>query len=181
MKRLIFLTIISLGAFAAAFAWSGAERGDVTLRGDSAAKAADSAAEKGADKGKKTGKAHGASEDAEAADTVTTESGLKYVVHHEGSGPVAKRGQVVSVHYRGRLVDGKEFDNSYKRKQPLQFPLGRGRVIKGWDEGILGMRVGEARTLIIPSDLAYGERGMAPAGIGPNATLIFDLELVGIK
>ncbi|HSG98570.1 MAG TPA: FKBP-type peptidyl-prolyl cis-trans isomerase [candidate division Zixibacteria bacterium] len=181
MKRLIFLTIITLGAFAAAFAWSGTESGEITVRADSAAKAADSAGQQGADKGKKAGKAHGESNDAQPADTVTTESGLKYVVHHEGTGPVAKRGQLVSVHYRGRLVDGKEFDNSYKRKQPLQFPLGRGRVIKGWDEGILGMRVGEARTLIIPSDLAYGERGMPPAGIGPNATLIFDLELVAIK
>jgi len=117
-----------------------------------------------------------------AADTVTTESGLKYIITRKGAGPTAKAGQVVSVHYAGRLAsNGKEFDNSFKRQAPIEFPLGRGIVIKGWDEGIAGMAVGEARTLIIPGNLGYGTAGHRGAGIPPNADLIFDLELVAIK
>ncbi|MBN4056711.1 FKBP-type peptidyl-prolyl cis-trans isomerase [bacterium AH-315-J21] len=116
-----------------------------------------------------------------AADTVTTASGLKYVITKEGKGDVAKSGQNVAVHYAGRLAsNGKEFDNSFKRQKPIEFKLGIGRVIKGWDEGIAGMRVGEERTLIIPSELGYGKRG-AGGAIPPNATLIFDVQLVAVK
>jgi len=129
-------------------------------------------------------KKNGASEtksDSSAVDTITTASGLKYVITKVGEGPVVKSGQDIAVHYAGRLAsNGKEFDNSFKRQRPIEFRLGTGRVIKGWDEGITGMRVGEERTLIIPADLAYGKRG-AGKRIPPNSTLIFDVQLVAIK
>ncbi|MFQ5607532.1 MAG: FKBP-type peptidyl-prolyl cis-trans isomerase [Candidatus Zixiibacteriota bacterium] len=181
MKRIAALTIVGLGALLISYALAKTDAGDFTVRSDSAGRAADSAGVEAKVAGDKASDSIADSTGSMAKDTITTESGLKYIVHHEGSGPAAKRGQRVSVHYRGVLENGNEFDNSYKRKAPIQFPLGRGRVIKGWDEGILGMRVGEARTLIIPGKLAYGERGMPAAGIGPNATLIFDVELVAIK
>ena len=108
---------------------------------------------------------------------VTTPSGLKYVVVQEGSGtntPAA--GTMVKAHYTGKLLDGKKFDSSYDRGEPISFPVGQGRVIKGWDEAFLGMKKGEKRTLIIPSDLGYGVHGRGP--IPPNATMVFDVELV---
>jgi len=90
-----------------------------------------------------------------------------------------KAGQTVSVHYTGWLVDGSKFDSSVDRGQPFEFPLGGGSVIKGWDEGVAGMKIGGVRKLIIPSDLGYGSRG---AGlIPPNSTLIFEVELLGMK
>lgn len=111
---------------------------------------------------------------------VTTPSGLTIVTVAESAG-VAEAGDVVRVHYAGRLQsNGEEFDSSLKRGDPIEFPLGSGRVIKGWDEGIAGMKVGEKRQLIIPPNLAYGEKG-AGGVIPPNATLIFDVELVGIR
>ena len=108
---------------------------------------------------------------------VTTKSGLKYVVTKEGEGQATpKSGDRVSVHYSGRLLDGQEFDSSYKRGEPIEFAVGQGLVIKGWDEALLMMKKGEKRTLIIPPQLGYGSEGIGP--IPPNAVLIFDVEMV---
>ena len=110
----------------------------------------------------------------------TTESGLKYVVTEAGTGTEKPaKGQSVTAHYTGYLLDGSKFDSSVDRGTPFDFPLGAGRVIKGWDEGVAGMKVGGQRTLIIPADMGYGERG-AGGVIPPNATLIFDVELLGV-
>jgi FKBP-type peptidyl-prolyl cis-trans isomerase len=97
-----------------------------------------------------------------------------------GDGEEAKEGDTVSVHYKGTLTNGKEFDSSYGRNQPFEFTLGAGQVIKGWDLGVAGMKVGGKRVLTIPSELGYGERG-AGADIPPNATLVFEVELLEIK
>ncbi len=110
---------------------------------------------------------------------VTTPSGLKYDDLKAGTGAEAKAGQTVSVHYTGWLTDGKKFDSSVDRGQPFEFPLGMGRVIKGWDEGVQGMKVGGKRKLTIPPGLGYGTRG-AGGVIPPNATLVFDVELLGV-
>ncbi len=112
-------------------------------------------------------------------DAVTTPSGLKYVVVAEGSGPTPKKGAVVTVHYSGKLLDGNKFDSSYDRGQPIDFPVGKGQVIKGWDEALLTMNKGEKRILIIPSDLGYGPKGRGP--IPPNAIMIFDVELLNFQ
>ena len=115
----------------------------------------------------------------EASDKyVTTASGLKYLDMVEGTGAVAQPGKTVTVHYIGTLEDGTKFDSSRDRGQPFKFPLGGGRVIKGWDEGVAFMKVGGRRQLVIPPDLGYGSRGVGP--IPPNATLIFDVELLGV-
>ena len=111
---------------------------------------------------------------------VTTDSGLKYVDIVEGTGATPQKGQTVSVHYTGTLENGTKFDSSRDRGQPFQFPLGAGRVIKGWDEGIATMKIGGQRKLIIPPDLGYGSRG-AGGVIPPNATLLFDVELLGAE
>merc|ERR1719223_484342 len=115
-----------------------------------------------------------------AAQFVVSESGLKYRDDAVGSGEVAMPGVTVAVHYTGRLENGKVFDSSLNRGQPIEFKLGAGYVIKGWDEGIAGMRPGGKRTLIIPPTLGYGARG-APGAIPPNATLHFECELVAIR
>ena len=108
---------------------------------------------------------------------VTTDSGLMYEVIQEGSGTEKpSTGDNVSAHYTGMFMDGRKFDSSVDRGQPIQFPVGTGRVIKGWDEALLDMKKGEKRILIIPPDLAYGPRGRGP--IPPNSTLIFEVELV---
>ena len=112
--------------------------------------------------------------------THTTKSGLQYVVLKKGDGPKPQKGDVVEVHYVGTLEDGTKFDSSIDRGQPLEFPVGVGKVIPGWDEALLMMNVGDKWKLIIPPDLAYGERGY-PGVIPPNSTLIFDVELLGIK
>jgi len=111
---------------------------------------------------------------------VTTSSGLKYVDQVIGTGDAAVAGKTASVHYSGWLENGKKFDSSVDRGQPFSFPLGAGRVIKGWDEGVQGMKVGGKRKLTIPSDLGYGSRG-AGGVIPPNATLIFDVELLAVR
>lgn len=110
----------------------------------------------------------------------TTPNGLQYIDVTPGNGPEARAGQSVTVHYTGWLTNGTEFDSSRGRNQPFVFPLGRGQVIRGWDEGVQGMRVGGQRRLIIPPDLGYGPRGAAGV-IPPNATLIFDVELLGVQ
>jgi FKBP-type peptidyl-prolyl cis-trans isomerase FkpA len=106
--------------------------------------------------------------------------GLKYTDDQVGTGAEAQAGKTVSVHYTGWLTDGTKFDSSKDRGQPFSFPLGAGRVIKGWDEGVAGMKVGGKRTLMIPPDLGYGARG-APGAIPPNATLKFEVELLEVK
>lgn len=121
---------------------------------------------------------------AHAAELVTTSSGLKYQDSTVGTGAEAKAGKDVSVHYTGWLnqkgAKGEKFDSSVDRGQPFKFPLGGGRVIKGWDEGVQGMKIGGKRSLYIPAKLAYGERGAGNV-IPPNSDLIFEVELLGVQ
>ena len=109
-----------------------------------------------------------------------TPSGLEYWDIKAGTGPVAQSGQKVKVHYTGWLTNGKKFDSSVDRGQPFEFMLGAGQVIKGWDQGVAGMKVGGKRQLKIPPSLGYGAAG-AGGVIPPNATLIFDVELLGVQ
>ena len=116
----------------------------------------------------------------QSGELATTATGLQYQDLVVGSGLEAKTGDTVSVHYTGWLEDGTKFDSSLDRNQPFEFTLGLGKVIKGWDEGVAGMRTGGKRKLIIPPDLGYGSSG-AGGVIPPNATLIFEVELLDIK
>lgn len=109
-----------------------------------------------------------------------TESGLRYKMLQNGKGKSAEKGKQVSVHYKGQLVDGTVFDSSYQRKEPIDFTLGVGQVIKGWDEGIQLLKIGDKARFVIPSNLAYGSQG-AGGVIPPDATLIFDVELMDVK
>lgn len=114
-----------------------------------------------------------------AVKTVTTASGLKYTDVKVGSGASPVKGKQVKVHYTGTLENGRKFDSSVDRNEPFSFVIGVGQVIPGWDEGVMGMKVGGKRKLIIPSKLGYGERG-AGGAIPPNATLLFDVELLDV-
>jgi FKBP-type peptidyl-prolyl cis-trans isomerase len=116
---------------------------------------------------------------APATAAVAPAAGLVVEEVKVGDGPVATAGKVVSVNYTGKLTDGTKFDSSLDHGQPIEFPLGAGRVIKGWDQGLEGMKVGGKRKLTIPPQLAYGERGIGP--IPPNATLVFDVELMAVR
>ncbi len=111
---------------------------------------------------------------------ITTASGLKYTDLVVGSGATPQRGQTVTVHYTGTLENGKKFDSSYDHGRPADFKIGVGSVIKGWDEGLMSMKVGGKRKLVIPSALGYGPQGRPP-DIPGNSTLIFDVELLGVK
>ena len=115
-----------------------------------------------------------------AAGFEKTASGLRYQFIQRGEGVASEKGKTVSVHYKGQLLDGTVFDSSYKRNQPIEFKLGVGQVIPGWDEGIQLLSVGDKARFVIPSDLGYGARG-AGGVIPPDATLIFDVELVGLS
>ncbi len=112
-------------------------------------------------------------------DTMTTDSGLKYIIIEKGTGEKAENNKTVEVHYTGYLIDGKKFDSSRDRNEPIEFVLGTGKVIKGWDEGIALMSVGDKYRLIIPPDLAYGSKGAGNI-IPPDAVLIFDTELMSV-
>ena len=112
------------------------------------------------------------------ADATTTDSGLKYILIKEGAGKSPQSGENVSVHYSGYLLDGTKFDSSYDRGEPITFPIGQGRVIPGWDEGISLLKVGGKAKLIIPPNLGYGTRAVGP--IPANSTLVFDVELIDI-
>jgi len=112
--------------------------------------------------------------------SITTASGLVFEELVVGSGNAAASGQKVSVHYTGWLTNGTKFDSSKDRGEPFIFPLGKGHVIKGWDEGVAGMKVGGKRKLTIPAALGYGARG-AGGVIPPNATLVFEVELLDVK
>ena len=111
---------------------------------------------------------------------ITTSSGLIIEDISVGSGDEASKGQTVSVHYTGWLIDGKKFDSSKDRNDPFEFGLGQRQVILGWDEGVVGMRIGGTRKLTIPPELGYGARG-AGGVIPPNATLVFEIELLGLS
>jgi peptidylprolyl isomerase len=119
-----------------------------------------------------------------AAKPVTTSSGLQIIDTKAGTGASPRQGQTAVVHYTGWLYEngakGKKFDSSVDRGDPFEFPVGQGRVIKGWDEGVATMKIGGKRTLIVPAQLGYGARG-AGGVIPPNATLMFDVELLGVK
>src|SRR3954451_6731616 len=110
----------------------------------------------------------------------TTPSGLQYSTVKPGTGPAAQPGQQVSVHYTGTLTNGQKFDSSRDRNEPFAFRLGGGEVIKGWDEGVAGMKVGERRKLVIPPTLGYGAQG-AGGVMPPTPTMVLDVELLGVK
>ena len=116
---------------------------------------------------------------AQSGDTVTTSTGLKYIVVKKGKGKKSQAGKIAEVHYTGWLLDGKKFDSSRDRDTPFEFTLGARQVIAGWDEGVALMKIGDQYRFILPPELAYGERGAGDV-IPPNSTLVFDVELLGV-
>lgn len=114
-------------------------------------------------------------------EVIKTASGLQYQDLVVGTGATAKAGQTVSVNYVGTLTDGKKFDSSADHGGPFEFKLGTGQVIKGWDEGVAGMKVGGKRILVVPANLAYGSQDVGNGLIPANSTLVFEVELVGVK
>jgi peptidylprolyl isomerase len=118
---------------------------------------------------------------AQGGNVIQTPSGLKVEILQEGKGQLPQKGQTVTVHYTGTLADGKKFDSSRDRGQPFSFTLGAGQVIRGWDEGLALMKVGTRARLIIPPQLGYGAQGAGRGLIPPNATLVFDVELLDAK
>jgi FKBP-type peptidyl-prolyl cis-trans isomerase len=126
------------------------------------------------------GQAFGVEKDKKKEKEITTDSGLKYVELKEGKGKVAAKGDGVTVHYTGWLTNGKKFDSSIG-KDPFRFKVGAGEVIKGWDEGVAGMKVGGKRKLIIPAKLAYGNKDVGCGLIPANSTLIFEVELLRVE
>jgi FKBP-type peptidyl-prolyl cis-trans isomerase len=124
--------------------------------------------------------ASAADDKADETKIITTDSGLKYSDLKVGTGDKAKKGDTVEVHYTGWLKNGKKFQSSRDLGKPYSFQLGAGRVIKGWDEGVAGMKVGGKRTLIIPPNMGYGSRG-AGSDIPPNSTLLFEVELLDVR
>jgi FKBP-type peptidyl-prolyl cis-trans isomerase len=131
-------------------------------------------------KAKSKDEGQGAPKEKEEGKMVTTPSGLKYTDLKVGTGASPRTGQRVKVHYTGTLKDGKKFDSSLDRNEPFTFVIGMGQVIKGWDEGVMSMKVGGKRKLVIPPNLGYGERG-AGGVIPPNAELHFEVELLGVE
>jgi FKBP-type peptidyl-prolyl cis-trans isomerase FkpA len=123
----------------------------------------------------------GAADNEKKEKIIKTKSGLQYVDQKVGNGGTAKKGDTVVVHYTGWLKDGKKFDSSKDREKPFTFELGAGKVIKGWDEGVAGMKVGGKRKLIIPPELGYGDREVGDGLIPANSTLIFEVELLKIE
>ena len=115
-----------------------------------------------------------------ASAAITTPSGLTYLITKKGTGPLLKTGDTVIMNYTGTLTNGTKFDSSYDHNEPFSFPLGAGRVIKGWDEGVAKLHIGDHAILVIPGKLAYGPKGI-PNAIPPDATLIFIVEVIDVK
>ena len=145
---------------------------DALLRDNNAAAAGKVKAQRDADIAQINAKYPGA---------VQTPSGIKYVIQKKGTGNKPAAGKTVQVHYKGSFLSGQVFDSSETRGRPLEFPAGAGRVIKGWDEMVMDMQVGEKRLVVIPPELAYGEQGAGNGAIPPNSFLVFEMELVGVK
>lgn len=176
MTRFIMILLAaSLLAWGMASCGSSAKTGNKAAGGSTDAGATSGGLKKKAEESS----GHGAGND-HAQDTVTTASGLKYIDLKVGTGASPQSGDTVTVHYTGWLTDGKKFDSSKDRSEPFKFPIGKGRVIKGWDEGVATMKVGGTRKLIIPPQLGYGARGFPPV-IPPNSVLIFDVDLLSVR
>ena len=171
------VTIVRTGTAAKAFDWSKAIAGAAATGAAATGTAAASGMAAGSTDKTMIAKKLGV----DLSKMKKTPTGLEYVVTKEGTGAKPTKGQVISAHYTGYLLDGKKFDSSVDRGTPFETPIGVGRVIKGWDEAFQDMKVGEKRVLFIPSSLGYGTAGAGGGLIPPNATLVFDVELLGVK
>lgn len=164
--KILFVITLSLAAIPVSFAHSQTRKGTAASR---------RARRSGTVKAKTKATAQG-----QPSLATTTQSGLTYIITRHGTGKELKAGDTVLIHYTGLLTNGITFDSSLERGEPIAFPLGTGRVIKGWDEGVAKLRVGDQATLIIPPQLGYGAKG-AGGVIPPDATLIFIIEVVNVK